>query len=155
MKLKIDENGVIQPESVFLRTPYNYDTDQASNETGLKCEGPGKAQQQFKEECDINTIVDRFLAAGEMPQSIPFPNQDEFMETFDFQTSMNVLRKAEESFMEIPAKTRARFDNNPQKFMEFMHNPENALEWERLKLATIRVEHPKQEAPKEEPKEKK
>lgn len=148
MKLKIDADGVIQPGSVFLRTPYNYDTDQASNETALKCEGPGLTQQQFKEECDINTIVDRFLKAGEMPPTIPFPQQDEFMEAFDFQTSMNVLRRAEESFMELPAKTRARFDNNPQKFMEFMHDPNNAPEWERLKLVTIRVEQPKQEEKK-------
>lgn len=151
----VDSDGVIQTGSVFLRTPYNYNTDQASNETGLKCEGPGKTQQNFKEECDINTIVDRFLTAGEIPQSTPFPQQDEFLETFDFQSSMNVLRKAEESFMQLNAKVRARFNNNPQQFMEFMHDPANAEEMVKLKLANIRVEQPKQEAPKEEPKEKK
>ena len=136
--LIIDEDGVIQPKSVFIRTPYNYDTDAASNETGLACTGPGKTQQSFKDECDINTIVERFGIAGELPPSMPFPQESEFMETFDFQTSMNVIRKAEESFMQLTGKQRARFNNSPQQFMEFMHDPENIHEMERLGLATIR-----------------
>lgn len=126
----------------FIRTPYNYDTDQASDETGLACEGPGKTQQQFKDESDINTIVDRFLAAGEIPQSTPFPAQTEFAEIFDFQSSMNVMRKAQESFMELNAKVRARFDNDPQKFLEFIHDKDNAEEMVKLKLATVRIEEP-------------
>ena len=40
----------------FLRTPYNYDTVAASNESGLGCEDPTLTQQQFAEESDINTI---------------------------------------------------------------------------------------------------
>lgn len=143
---------------VFCRTPYNYDTDAESNRTGLACSDPSKTQQNFKDEADINNIVERFLAAGEMPQQTPFPQQDEFMETFDFQTSMNVLVQAERSFMELPAKVRARFQNDPQQFMEFMHDPENIPEMEKLKLVTIRKEPKTPEptptaTPKETPKE--
>lgn len=134
----------------FIRTPYNYDTDQASEETGLDCSGDknGRTQQQFKEETDINTIVDKFLASGEMPPTTPFPTEQDFTETFDFQTSMNVMVKANESFMQLNAKARARFQNDPQQFMEFMHNAENQEEAIRLGLATRR------EKPEEKPKEK-
>lgn len=142
-----DEDGVIQPGSVFIRTPYNYDTDEASDKTGLKCEGPGKTQQQFKDETDINTIVERFGAAGELPPTMQFPQDAEFEEAFDFQTSMNVIRRAEESFMQLTGKQRARFNNSPQQFMEFMHDPENIHEMERLGLATIRK--PVEEKPPE------
>lgn len=134
----------------FIRTPYNYDTDQISQETGLDCSADknGRTQQQFKEETDINTIVDKFLASGEMPPATQFPTEQDFTETFDFQTSMNVLRQAEESFMQLNAKARARFQNDPQQFMAFMHNEENQEEAIRLGLA-IRREKP--EAPTEKP----
>ena len=37
-------------EIPFLRTPFNYDRDLASEESGLKCEDPSLTQQQFKDE---------------------------------------------------------------------------------------------------------
>lgn len=66
---------------------------------------------------------------------------------------MNVLRQAQESFMQLNAKARARFQNDPQQFMEFMHNAENQEEAIRLGLATRR-EKP-EEKPPEDKKEKK
>lgn len=127
-------------EIVELRTPYNYDVDAVSEETGTDCGPETKTQQQFKDEVDINTIVDRFMAAGELPPQLQFPTEQDFTETFDFQTSMNVIVKARESFMELPAKARARFDNDPQKFMEFIHDPENKHEAVKLGLASWRPE---------------
>ena len=46
--------------TVFLRTPYNYDKDAATNESGLHCEDASLAQQHFKDECDINNILRQF-----------------------------------------------------------------------------------------------
>lgn len=54
----------------FLRTPYNYDMNAAGDESGLRCEDATRAQQQFKEESDINTIVARFGLTGEMPDNL-------------------------------------------------------------------------------------
>ena len=50
--------------AVFLRTPYNCDRDAATNESGLRCEDASLAQQHFKEECDINTILQKFNITG-------------------------------------------------------------------------------------------
>jgi len=127
----------------FIRTPYNYDTNQVSDATGTDTGTDSKTQQQFKDEVDINTIVERFGVTGEMPPPINFPQTQEFEETFDFQTSMNVIRQAQESFMTLPAKARARFDNNPQKFMEFMNEEDNAAEAVKLGLA-IKREQPEE-----------
>lgn len=135
----------------FIRTPYNYDTNQVSDATGTDTGTDSKTQQQFKDEVDINTIVERFGVTGEMPPPINFPQVQEFEETFDFQTSMNVIRQAQESFMTLPAKARARFDNNPQKFMEFMNEEDNAAEAVKLGLA---IKREKPEEPKPENKEK-
>lgn len=125
---------------VFMRTAYNYDTNLASDETALICEKETLTQQQFKEESDINTIVEKFMRSGETPPPIEWPDQVEFMETFDYQTAMNVTVKARESFMELPAKARARFENDPQRFMEFMENPDNQDEAIKLGMAVRRAE---------------
>lgn len=140
----------------FLRTPYNYDTDRESLATALNCEDESRAQQQFKDEVDINTIVDRFGVTGESPPAMQFPTEQDFTEAFDFQTSMNVIVKAREEFMTMPAKTRARFQNDPQTFMEFIHNPENVDEAIKLGLAVKRPppEEKKTEVKPPEKKEK-
>lgn len=116
----------------FVRSPYNYDTDDASMQTGLRCKDPTLAQQQFQEECDINTIVERFHLTGEMPQLQQLPAYDDYHGIFDFQTAMNSIRKANETFMELPAKLRARFHNEPQEFLEFCANEENHDEARKL-----------------------
>ena len=135
-------------EIIIMRTPYNYDTDEVSKETGLDCGTVSKTQQQFKDEVDINTIVERFGKAGQMPEKMNFPTAQEFEETFDFQTALNKTIEARESFMTMPAKARARFNNDPQKFMEFIHDPENAQEAVKLGLAIVRKEP---EKPEEKP----
>lgn len=143
-------------EIVFMRTPYNYDVDAVSEETGTDCGPETKTQQQFKDEVDINTIVERFNATGELPPQTAFPSEQDFTETFDFQTSMNTIVKANQSFMELPAKARARFNNDPQKFMEFIHDPENMDEAIKLKLAVRRPEpetKPEDKPPEEKKKE--
>ena len=48
----------------FLRSLYNYDRDAASSESGLACDDPTLAQQQFRDEADINTILERFGRTG-------------------------------------------------------------------------------------------
>ncbi len=120
---------------VFLRSLYNYDVDQVSNETGLRCDDPSLTQQQFKEEADINTIVDRFLKSGVLPTAATMPQYVDYEGVFDFQSAMNVVRQADENFMRLDAKVRARFNNSPQAFLEFFANPENVDEAIRLGLA--------------------
>ena len=38
----------------------------------------------------------------------------------DFHTAMNLVRQAQEEFVRIPADVRARFNNDPGRFMEFL-----------------------------------
>lgn len=109
----------------FMRTAYNYDMNEAGDESAIYCADATRTQQQFKEEVDINTIVRNFGITGELPTSLVVPEPADFDAVHDFQTAMNVIRKAEESFMEMPADVRAEFSNDPQRFLEFVHNPKN------------------------------
>lgn len=118
----------------FVRTPFNYDRNAVSKTTGLHCKDPSLTQQQFIEECDINTIVERFHLTGEVPQLTELPSFGNFTGIFDFQSAQNAIRQANEQFMELPAKLRARFHNDPQEFLEFCSDADNRPEAVKLGL---------------------
>jgi phage internal scaffolding protein len=121
-------------KSPFLRTPYNYDTDAASNESGLACEEPSLAQQHFKDECDINTILQKFNISGLLPQSPLSPRYGDFTGISDYHTALNRVIAAQDEFESLPATIRARFENDPAKLIEFLENENNRPEAEELGL---------------------
>lgn len=123
-------------KSVFLRSPYNYDMDDASNASGLLCEDESLAVQSSRDECDINTIVKRFGLTGELPGDVDMPQSGDYSGIGDFHSAMNVVRQAQEEFLRVPADIRARFANDPQAFSEFFNDPANQDEAIRLGLAS-------------------
>jgi len=112
----------------FVRNPYNYDVDEASNESGLYCSDPSLTQQHQKDDADINVIVERFGLTGQLPNAISEPQYGDFTNVSDYHSAMNAVRAAQESFMELPAKLRSRFDNDPAKFIDFVTDDNNRQE---------------------------
>lgn len=119
---------------MFFRSGFNYDADQVSSETGLECSDPSLAQQQFAEEADINTIVNRFGLTGELPTAVRMPTYADFDEAIDYHSAMNVISAARESFMAMPAEVRARFANDPGAFVAFCSDESNRAEAAKLGL---------------------
>lgn len=119
---------------VFLRTPYNYDTNEASDQSGLACKDESKTKQSFKEECDINIIVERFGITYQMPAGVVAPTHQDFSEVEDFQSAMNAIAKSREAFEQLPAEVRYRFHNNPAEFVDFCSDQNNRPEAEKLGL---------------------
>ncbi|WNK12819.1 MAG: internal scaffolding protein [Microvirus sp.] len=109
----------------FLRTEFNYDTNEASQNTALICKDKSLAKQSFRDECDINKIVERFKVTGELPPVIRQPTYGDFVNIVDFQTAMNAMLSAQQSFMQLDAKTRARFNNDPAAFVDFCSDDAN------------------------------
>jgi phage internal scaffolding protein len=125
---------MIKKHEMFLRTPYNYDTDAASNESGLACEEPSLAQQHFKEECDINTILQKFNITGLLPEAPLSPRYGDFSGIGDYHTALNRVIAAQDEFEGLPAQIRARFDNDPAQLIEFLQDENNRPEAEELGL---------------------
>ena len=117
-----------------VRQPYAYDADAVSEATGLKCLDKSLTQQEFAEESDINFIAERYGLTGELPQVVNLPTYGDFTGVFDFQSAQNAVRQAIENFMELPAKLRARFDNSPQKLLDFLADDDNLDEARALGL---------------------
>jgi len=118
----------------FVRHPYNYDADRASVLAGLACLEPTMAQQQFRDECNINVIVERFGLTGQLPSNVRAPEYGDFTSVVDFQTAMQAVRQAQESFMLFPAEVRERFGNDPQRLLEFCADSANLDEARKLGL---------------------
>lgn len=119
---------------MFLRTPYNYDTMEASDASALECLDPSLAQQHARDECDINTIVKRFGLTGELPNGVRAPQYGDFTAATDYHTAMNAVISAQESFMQLPAEIRTRFNNDAGAFVDFCSDENNRAEAEKLGL---------------------
>nr|AVQ10222.1 minor capsid protein [Gokushovirinae environmental samples] len=113
----------MKPE--FVRNPYNYDSDEVSQETGLTCTDESLTSQQFLQESDINYIAEKFLRTGEAPQVLNLPTAGDFSGIFDFQSAMNTLAQAKNEFMSLPAKIRNRFSNDPAQLLDFVADKDN------------------------------
>lgn len=120
---------------VFIRAEYNYDADKASKESGLHCKDDSLTVQSQREDADINVIVKRFGVTGQLPQSLRMPIYTDFEDVFDYRSAMDVINQADRSFAALPADVRARFLNDPQRFVEFASDEKNLEEMRRLGLA--------------------
>jgi len=124
----------------FLRTPYNYDTNAASNESGVHCEDASLAQQHYKDECDINNILRQFNVTGILPETPLSPRYGDFTGISDYQTALNAVLAAEDEFMSLPANIRTRFDNDPNNLINFLADESNRAEAEKLGLVDQKTE---------------
>lgn len=109
----------------FVRSPYNYDTNAASDESGIDTGTEGGAKQSFRDECDINVILKRFGIGYEIPTGLNMPTSGDFTGINDFHTAMNAVVQARETFEQLPAHIRSRFNNDPGKFVDFTTNEQN------------------------------
>lgn len=133
-----------------FRNPFNYDADLVSYGTGLLIDpAESMTQQHFADECDINTIVQRFLKTGEMPPNVNFGEID-VSEVGDFHDALNIVRAAQEEFNRLPSRVRERFNNEPARLMEFVNSESHRAE--ALALGLLKPQEPTPEpAPAPQP----
>lgn len=123
---------------MLVRSPYNYDGDVVSHQTGLDCsDSPSRAQQHFRDECDINVMVERFQRTGVPPAPPVSPDVQDFTKVHDFRSAMQAVIDARSAFGSLPSKVRQRFANDPALMLDFLNDPSNIHEAERLGLVTI------------------
>lgn len=77
---------------------------------------PTLTQQQFKDECDVNKIIDRLVRCGE---SLPMPSAEDFADVSnieDYQKLLDKVSRVDETFYALPSDLRAYFKNDPAEF---------------------------------------
>lgn len=98
------------------------------------CEGETRTKQSFREECDINRIMARYLRSGVLPPGVGVGRYGDFSAVTDFHEAQQIIKEAEAQFASMPAKVRDRFKNDPGVFLAFVGDPANAKEARELGL---------------------
>nr|QJB19123.1 MAG: internal scaffolding protein [Microvirus sp.] len=119
-----------------MMPPYNLHAGRDTSVFALTDFEPSLTQQEFAAECDVNTIMARYVSTGTIPvyaDRQPFYVDNIGMPTF--QEMQNTLISASEAFMALPANVRKEFDNDPAKFVDFCSDEKNVdklREWNML-----------------------
>lgn len=91
-----------------------------------------RTKSQFARDLDMNVIVKRY-AQGHMP---PAYGGGQYMDTTilprDYQEAMDKVILANRSFEALPAQLRDRFGNSPHAMINFITDPKNKAEAQRL-----------------------
>lgn len=100
------------------------------------CSGPSRTKQHFKDECDVNNIMARYVKSGLFTHVSRYQGRYvDFPDGLDFHEAQNMVAAANQMFATIPAEIRKRFGNDAGAFLSFAQNPENHDEMVTLGLA--------------------
>ncbi len=101
----------------------------------LKTAGKGRTKQAHKAECDINTIMAKYRQRGILPHANRYKGQYmDLPNSTDYEDNLKSIIDAQMAFDSLPSAIRTKFSNNPKEFLEFVQNPENQAEINKLGL---------------------
>jgi hypothetical protein len=118
----LNDDKIAVPERIFVRHPYNYDTAEVSQQTGLSCPEETLTQQHQAKEADINYIVQQFGVTGMLPNSVNLPTYQDFDAVFDYQQAQNLIIEANAEFLKLPSEARAAFNHDPGQLISYLEN---------------------------------
>ena len=121
----VDQDGVVTPLS-WQRRLFSPDR------FAIECAG-GRTKQEFKDECDLNVLMKRYERTGVAPGArLGNPFYVDAADLPSYMEALQLVSDAHESFAALPARVRAEFDNDPEKFVAFAQDPANKeklVEW--------------------------
>lgn len=150
-QLTMPDGEIINAELPRFKTPYNHDTRLASRLSAVYSKQPSLTKQEFKEETNINTILDRFKRTGEIP---PVVLPEHFADLSERPTYFDIATKvatANHLFYRLPATTRAIFQNDPNRWADEVVKATNSNNAELLEQLGIDATRKPQETEKPTP----
>lgn len=105
-------------------------------ESDLSFEGAVSLTKQSDAiDADINSLFARFERTGQLPNMIvKEASYGDFSSVPSYQEAVEIVRHADEQFINLDVSIRNRFDNDPAKFLAFATDPANIDELEKMKL---------------------
>lgn len=97
----------------------------ARDECRVRCEDDSRTKQSFKEDCDINLILEKASRTGMVSHLSKYGAQYGDFVDVDFESMLNTVAEANTLFAELPAEVRREFGNSQQKFFDFVNDPAN------------------------------
>lgn len=106
-------------------------------------EEEGKTEQHHEPSCNINTLMDKYQQGMEPPIPPDIVNYADVSQVTNYHDAVNLVAEAQELFDKLPSRLRNRFDNDMEKLLVFVLNPDNDAE--SIKLGLIKA--PEKPAP--------
>lgn len=87
-------------------------------------------KQSFKDESNINNIVNKYLRTGILPDTsrAALAKWGDFSEIPDYKEALDTVLIAQEAFGELPSSLRNRFNNDPAELLAFVQDAGNREE---------------------------
>lgn len=118
---------------IIARTEY---MDRPKLASDISFEGDkGVTKQSDAKDCDINAIFKRYERCGQLPDMILQDGRyGDFSDVPTYQEACEIVNHAQEQFASLDVTIRNRFANDPAAFLDFVQNPANVDELERMGL---------------------
>ena len=124
---------------ITIRKPY----DRSVPSRLTFADDEGRTQQSFKDQCDVNKILDKFTRTGVLEHVSEYGGEyGDFVDAPGYHEAMNSVVEAQQMFEALPAKLRKRFENDPATFLAFMDDPANVDEMRSMGLLPKEVPDP-------------
>lgn len=124
---KATQLSVFELAAGDLTPPYDVYKGRPRDFMALEFPLPSLTDQSFADECDVNVLMKRYEKTGVLPQ---FPDRQPFyVDNWDmpsYQDAQNIILAADAAFMALPASVRAKFDNDPQAFADYVSDEKNS-----------------------------
>lgn len=113
--------------------------------------GKTMTQQHLAKETDVNYIVAKFAKTGTVTHvsNAKSNSYRDLVNAPSYQEALQTIINAETLFMEIPAKIRAKFNNDPQQMITYLADPKNTSE--AISLGLVVAPPPTQQTPVTDP----
>lgn len=108
---------------------------QEAREASYDAQSPGGGevitQQHFREETDINVIVQRFGLTGQLPRGAVLNGvYGDFTGITDYESAVATIEAAQVRFNQLPPELREKFENDPGRLVEYAES-HTQEEWDR------------------------
>ncbi|EGA3806839.1 hypothetical protein ACKW8P_002928 [Escherichia coli] len=94
---------------------------------GIEFTEPTMTQQHFRDECDVNKIVERAIRTGDTTV-FTSAQRGEFYDASaitDYVDAMALIDDVNDDFNSLPSTIRSMFGNNVKQYVEWMSDPQN------------------------------
>lgn len=91
----------------------------------ISFDGESLTEQYHRDDCDIHTILKRYLKTGVLPINEVVPQYGDFSDVTSFQEAQNIIKRTREYFESLPSRIREQFDNDTGTFLRFVNDPNN------------------------------
>lgn len=92
----------------------------------MKPKGESLTQQHFAKDADVRNIIKQYDRTGLIANVARGVAQyGDYSEVNEYRESLDMVNRANDNFMQLPAEIRQMFGNDAGTFFEFATNPEN------------------------------